>query len=286
MQTIRTYYSLSKPGIIYGNALNAIAGFLLASRGNIHFSLFIAMLSGTSLIIASACVFNNYLDRHIDKAMARTRNRALVKKTIPTRNALLYATVLGIIGIAILAGYTNMLTVIIGLTGFVIYVVVYGISKRQSVHGTIIGSIAGATPPVAGYCAVTNQFDAGAILLFIILVAWQMPHFYAISLYRLKDYREAAIPLLPVKTTIHKTKVHMLAYAIIFLIATLGLPALGYTGYTYLVIIALVGMNWVRLCILGFTTDNTMQWARKVFFFSLVITVVFALLLATDVVLP
>src|SRR5665213_3492660 len=105
---LKDYYNLTKPGIIYGNALTAIGGFLLASKDHVKLGLLLTTVLGASLIIASACVFNNYIDRDIDKVMARTKKRALVKKTIPDRNALIYASGLGIIGILLLAVYVNL----------------------------------------------------------------------------------------------------------------------------------------------------------------------------------
>lgn len=174
---IKTYYELTKPGIIFGNAVTTTAGFLLASKGDIDWWLFFATLIGLSLIIASACVFNNYIDREIDQKMTRTKNRALAKGLIPVQRAITFAICLGLIGVAFLDLYTNPLTLLVALTGFFVYVVVYGICKRRSVYGTLVGSIAGGVPPVVGYCAVSNQFDTGALLLFTTVALWQMPHF-------------------------------------------------------------------------------------------------------------
>ena len=166
----KTYYQLIKPGIIRGNAIPATAGFFLASRGNVSYLLLLETLAGISLVIASGCVFNNYLDRHIDKKMARTKNRAIVQGLVSKQQALTYASVLGLLGLIILAVHTNWLTVAIGVAGLFFYVIVYGIAKRRSVHSTLIGSISGALPPVAGYTAVTGRLDAVAITLFFILV--------------------------------------------------------------------------------------------------------------------
>jgi protoheme IX farnesyltransferase len=230
-EKIATYYQLTKPGIIYGNALPTIAGFFLASKTHINFFVLLAVLVGQSLIIASACVFNNYIDRDIDKKMARTKNRALVRGTLSASSALVYATLLGLIGVAILTAYTNILTVFIGVVGLIVYVVLYGITKRRGPYGTIVGSISGAMPPVAGYTAVSNNLDAAAIILFLILIFWQMPHFYAIAMYRLKDYTAAHIPVLPAKTSMHRTKVHIMVYVIGFILTSLALSVAGYMGF-------------------------------------------------------
>src|SRR6185503_3198280 len=114
---IKTYYNLTKPGIIYGNAITTIAGFFLASKGHIHWVLFLTTLLGISLVIGSACVFNNLMDRDLDIRMERTRNRATVTGKITNRNAIIYAVILGLLGTFILAKHTNLLATLIALTG-------------------------------------------------------------------------------------------------------------------------------------------------------------------------
>lgn len=271
---------MTKPGIIYGNAMTAAAGFLLASKGHINLWLLIETLLGISLVIASACVFNNYIDRNIDRIMARTKKRALVQGVIKAQNAIIFASFLGIVGIVVLSIYTNLLTVLIGVIAFLDYVVLYGISKRRSVHGTIIGSISGAAPIVAGYCAVADRIDSGAIILFLILVFWQMPHFYAIAMYRFNDYKAAKIPVLPVIKGMKNTKIQILVYIGAFLAANITLSLLGYTGYIYLVVMTAIGLLWLGFGIKGFGVKDDKLWARKMFFFSLVVILVLSLMLS------
>lgn len=218
--------------------------------------------------------------------MERTKNRALVQKTILGRNAIIYAIFLGLVGFIFLALFTNLLTVFLAFIGFFFYVVVYGIGKRRSIYGTLIGSISGAVPPVVGYCAVSNRFDMGAFILFMILVFWQMPHFYSIALYRLKDYAAASIPVFPLKKGIYCTKVHMLCYVIAFIISASMLFLFGYTGYIYLTVIMILGFVWLLFAIKGFWVTDTTRWARKMFIFSLVIIVVICLMIAVDIVRP
>lgn len=283
---IKEYYHLTKPGIIYGNLITAAGGFLLASKGHIQFGLFLAILAGTSLVIASACVFNNYIDRGIDQKMERTKQRAMVKGSISGPAALTYGAILFILGVAILAWYTNFLTLGIGLIAFIVYVAVYGVGKRRSVHGTIIGSVAGAAPVVAGYTTVTNRFDLGAFVLFAILVLWQMPHFYSIAMYRLDEYKAADIPVLPLKTSMRTTKIQILAYITAFIVAVVSLTVFGYAGYTYLVVMVLLGLAWLRLGSQGFKAKDDAAWARTMFRFSLVVILSLSVMLAVGSVLP
>jgi protoheme IX farnesyltransferase len=280
---IKTYFMLTKPGIIFGNAITAAGGFILASKAQIDPWLFLATLMGLSLLIASACVFNNYIDRNIDKMMQRTKNRALVRGTISLKKAIIFAIFLGLFGILLLMLYTNLLTAIIALTGFFIYVILYSLSKYRSSYATVIGSISGGIPPVVGYCAVINRLDMGAFLLFMIVALWQMPHFFAIAMYRIDDYIAASIPVLPVKKGIYTTKVHMLLYIIAFLIPVCMLTILGYTGYAYLIVIGLLGLSWLLLCIKGFKDTNDRLFGRQMFRFSLVVIMMLCIMISISI---
>jgi protoheme IX farnesyltransferase len=279
MTLIKAYYLLTKPGIIYSNVFTAIGGFFLAERGNLSIGLFLAMIVGLGLVIASACAFNNYIDRNIDAKMSRTKKRAIPTKTIPPRHAIIFATIVGIVGFSLLFFYTTVLAGLIAFIGFIFYVVFYSIEKRRSEFGTIVGSVSGAVPPVVGYCAVTGTFDIAAFLLFLVLVFWQMPHFYAIAIFRKDDYNAASIPILPLKKGIQTTKEHIIVYILAYLVAVSSLTAFGYTGYTFLIVNLVIGIMWFGLALNGLQWTNTLKWARRLFFFSLVIIVVFSLLL-------
>jgi len=255
---------------------------LLASRGHPSLPLFIAMLAGISLVMASGCVFNNYIDRGIDAKMIRTKHRALAAHTLPARHALIYATVLGLVGAALLGRFTNLLTLAVALGGFVVYVALYGLAKRRSVHGTIVGAVAGAVPPVVGYTAVSGQLDAGAAIVFIILVLWQMPHFYAIAIFRLADYRAAGLPVLPVKRGIRAAKVQIVAYIAAFMFALATLSATGYVGPLYLIVMLGLATIWLRLALRGFHAPDNALWARQLFRFSLLVILTFSAMISLD----
>ena len=223
-ERIKNYLLVAKPGIVFGNLISAAAGFFLASKGRVDGVALPATLIGISLVVASGCVFNNCVDRKIDRKMIRTRNRALAKGLISLKIAVSYATILGIAGMALLCAATNLLAVVIVLAGLVIYVGVYSLyMKRNSVYSALIGSLAGATPPLAGYCAVTGRFDMGAVILLSIFSLWQMPHCYAIAVFRFDDYTAAAIPVLPVKQGTAAAKKHIVGYILAFMAATLML---------------------------------------------------------------
>ncbi len=279
---IKSYYYLTKPGIIYGNSLSVIAGFFLASGRVFNPIIFLATLFGLGFVMASACVFNNYIDREIDEKMERTKKRALVTKKIPVKNALIFGTILGLLGFGLLYLFTNLLTTFIAFIGFFFYVIVYTFSKRVTVYGTLIGSISGATPPVVGYVAVTNHIDTAALLLFLILVVWQMPHFYAIAIFRIKDYASAAIPVLPIVKGVKHTKIQMMLYILALIIIAPFLTFFDYTGYAYMVVVVALGLAWLGMGISGFKTQDNVLWAKKMFRFSLIVLLVFCFMISVN----
>ena len=279
----RHYLQLTKPGIIFGNLITVTGGFFLASKGNFDLVLYLAVALSVSLIVASGCVFNNFIDRDIDIKMERTKNRALVTGLISPSQALIYASVLGIVGLALLYSMTNLLSTLLVVIGFVVYVGFYSLYlKRHSVYGTLIGSISGAMPPVIGYCAVSNQFDTGAAILLLIFSIWQMPHSYAIAIFRFNDYAAASIPVLPVKDGILTAKKHIVAWIIAFTIATLMLTVMGYTGYVYFVVAAIMCVYWLHLAIIGFKTEDDTQWAKKLFLVSVIIVTILSIMMSVD----
>ncbi|GAA3880891.1 heme o synthase [Gibbsiella dentisursi] len=280
---IKQYLQVTKPGIIFGNLISVVGGFLLASKGSIDYPLFLATLVGVSLVVASGCVFNNYIDRDIDKKMERTKNRVLVKGLIAPSASLVYATVLGIAGFVLLYTAANPLAMWLAVMGFVVYVGLYSLyMKRHSVYGTLIGSLSGAAPPVIGYCAVTNEFDAGALILLAIFSLWQMPHSYAIAIFRFKDYQAANIPVLPVVKGISVAKNHITVYILAFMIATLMLALSGYAGYKYLIVAAAVSVWWLGMALRGYKAENDSIWARKLFVFSIVAITSLSVMMSID----
>jgi protoheme IX farnesyltransferase len=280
---LKDYYNITKPGIIYGNAITVIAGFVLASSMQIDYILMLFTLISLSLIIASGCVFNNYYDRDIDTLMERTKNRPLVKKSIPLAYALMYGALLGIVGFSLLLLYTNTVTVLVAVVGVFVYVIVYTMwLKRTSTHSALVGSISGAVPILVGYTAVRGHIDLGAVIIFLILVLWQMPHAFAIALYRIEDYKAASIPVLPIVRGSFVTKIQMLVYTSFFVLATLSLSFFGYTGNIYISVMGILGVLWIGMCARGFSlkASDDKQWARSMFLFSIIILVIFCILIS------
>ena len=265
-----------------GNIVTVLAGFLLGSQAfrngingptiAIHFWLLLATLVGIFLVMASGCVFNNYIDRDIDGKMERTKHRVLVTHKISLRAAFIFATALAIVGFLILCLCTNVLAASSALVGFIFYVVTYSLwGKRHTVYGTFIGAIAGATPPVVGYAAASGRIDGAAAILFLIMLTWQMPHFFAIAIRRREDYAAAGIPVMPVRYDLRRTKISMAIYIIEFIIAASLLSLFGYAGPVYLSIALVLGIAWLALALKGFWVKNSTPWAKQMFLFSLVV---------------
>ena len=215
--------------------------------------------------------------------MKRTKNRALANQSISTFNALFFGSLLGVVGFGLLISFTNLLTVGLGVFAMLSYLAFYGMAKRHSIHGTLVGSVPGALPPVAGYTSVAGNLDIGTLLLFLALIFWQMPHFYAIALFRIKDYKAAGIPVLPIVKGLVNTKRQMLIYILLF-IATLSMfVAFDYASYIFFVVLLVVSLRWLHLVAQGFnkSSDDT-AWARKIFGFSLLVLLSFSFMISVD----
>jgi protoheme IX farnesyltransferase len=263
----------------------ASAGFLLAAANASKFDAgtFAGLIAGTALVISSACVLNNYIDRGIDSKMKRTQGRAIVTHEVSAVQALVYAGILAVLGFGCLALLTNWLTVSLGAAAYFSYIVLYGIAKRKTIYGTLVGAIAGGVPPVAGYAAVTNQLDTGALLLFWLLVAWQMPHFYAIAMRRRSEYAAAKLPVWPVVMGMQATRVQILGFIVLFIGVSIAFTVWGYTGYLFAVVMVAIGTAWL---LKGLKPGNDSAWARRMFRFSLVVLLIACVMLAVGGLLP
>ncbi|MFD1215885.1 heme o synthase [Microbulbifer celer] len=278
------YYAVTKPGIIAGNLISVAGGFFLAARGDIDWALFAATAIGLSLVVASGCAINNCIDRDIDACMQRTRNRVTVTGALSARAALLFGLLLGAAGFALLAIYTNAVSVAFAALGFVVYVGIYSLyMKRKSVYGTLVGALSGAVPPVVGYCAVTGQCDAGAMILLVMFCLWQMPHSYAIGIFRYRDYEAAGIPVLPVAQGVAKAKLHIVLYIAVFSLVTVLLPLSGYTGAAFMAVACTTSLWWLAMALRGYRRDiDITGWARQVFAFSIFTITTLSIAMALD----
>lgn len=283
---LRAYYYALKPERTYANVMTTAAGFLLACAWHINWALLLATLGGTTLVVMSACAANNATDRSIDKLMPRTRKRATATGEVPVAHVVAIAVVFGLGGIMILLRYTNMLVALLGFIGYVDYVVLYAWSKRKTPHSTLIGTVSGAIPLVAGYVAVTNRLNMTALLLGLAMTFWQMGHFYSIAIFRRKDYAAGNLPVWSVRYGINNTQKWLLFYVMLYVVTALGLASQISKGWALGVSIGLLGLYWLYRGFAGFKTLEPEKWARGMFGLSLVVLLVFSGAIALLPLLP
>ena len=267
------FLSLVKFGIVFGNLTPVIAGFVLAAGGSIQ--LLLHTILWTSLVISSGCVINNYIDRDIDRLMERTKNRVLAKGEISATIALIFGVFLGIYGLFGAYIFLNIIAFTLLAFGLFSYVVLYTIlAKRKSIYGVHIGSISGAMPPLIGFVSVSSSIELSGLLFFLMLVVWQMPHSFAIEIFRFNDYKNARIPTVPSIKGLIYTKYSMFGYVCIFTIINISMYYFNFTGTIHLSISSFVCLLWLYEVFKGFKIgDGVCQnasWARKTFFLSII----------------
>ncbi len=229
------FWRLTKPRVVSLIVFTAVIGMLLATPTLPPAGLLAWATVGIALVAGAAAAFNCLVEQKIDSVMARTRARPTVMGTISTAQVLLLAGAVGGLGLAILWHAVNPLTMWLTLATFVGYAVIYTvILKPATPQNIVIGGASGAMPPVLGWAAMTGEVPYQPLLLFLIIFAWTPPHFWALALYRRKEYARAGVPMLPVTHGEAYTRFHLLLYTLM-LIATTLLPfATGMAGWFYL----------------------------------------------------
>ncbi|WP_438865537.1 heme o synthase [Neptunicella sp.] len=231
----RDYYEMTKPNVILLLLLTAVVGMCLSTPGALPWQPVIVGLLGIGLLSSSAAVINHVVDRQIDAKMARTHNRPVPKGKISPRRALIFAFVLAAIGYLSLEVWVNTLTAMLTLASMVGYAVIYTMYlKRATPQNIVIGGLAGAAPPLLGWCAITNEIHPYALLLVLIIYTWTPPHFWALAIHREKDYARAGVPMLPVTHGVEFTKTSVFLYTILLGIVCLLPYLVGMTGLIYL----------------------------------------------------
>ncbi len=267
---LKDLVALTKPRIIRLNLIAAFGGYWVASKWDPDIWILVWMLIGSTLTMASSCVVNNYWDRDLDLKMERTRDRALPQKRLSPGFVLGYGIALGIAGLAVLFLLVNPLTGWLGLLGMFVYIVVYTMwLKRSSTWSTSVGGVSGAMPPVIGYCAVTNEVDAGAWILFALLFLWQPAHFWSLAIRRKEEYKAAGFPLLPVVKGVTRTKWQMLPYILLLIPASILMYYYDYAGIYFLVLSVGIAAVWFVHAVGGLRAKDDEKWAKTDFMISI-----------------
>lgn len=231
------FLELTKPRVNSLIVFTAIIGMMLAYPAGVPWDLALMLWStlGIALVAGAAAAINCLVENEIDRRMARTRARPTVAGTITTPQVLVLAGLVGGAGLFVLYQHVNSLTMWLTLATFVGYAVIYTlILKPATPQNIVIGGASGAMPPVLGWAAVTGEVTAQSMLLFLIIFAWTPPHFWALALYRRKEYAAAGVPMLPVTHGAAFTQLHVLLYTFILLACTLLPVAIGMSGWVYL----------------------------------------------------
>jgi heme o synthase len=233
--TAAQFFSLTKPRVVALIVFTAVVGMFLAVPGWPPLRESVLGSLGIWLAAASAAALNHLLDRRADAVMARTAHRPLPAGQLNAVQVLVFAIMLGVLSMLILALWVNALTAVLTFASLIGYAIVYTVwLKRATPQNIVIGGAAGAAPPVLGWAAVTGAVHPYALLLFLIIFVWTPPHFWALAIYRRDDYSRAQVPMLPVTHGVVFTRWHVLYYTILLFVVAL-LPWLtGMTGYIYL----------------------------------------------------
>ena len=279
----RDLVALTKPRITFMVVVTTAGGLWLAP-GPVPPMLALWAILGTALVVSSANSLNCWMERDVDRHMARTKNRPLPAGRMTPEIALTFGLTLGAISVPMLAVLVNPLTALLAAIALLSYVWVYTPMKQKSPKALLIGSIPGAMPPLMGWTAATGNLEAPGLVLFGILFLWQLPHFLAISVFRQNEYAKAGIKVLPSVRGNAVTKIHAIAYAGALVPMSLWLVPLGIVGNFYLVVMGIAGVVFAAMCIAGLrSTENDNRWARGVFIASLVYLPLLFAALAIDV---
>ncbi|MGK0297541.1 MAG: protoheme IX farnesyltransferase [Gammaproteobacteria bacterium] len=277
----RDYLALCKPKIIVLIVFTAAVGMFLAVPGMVPLNALIFGNIGIALAASSAAVVNHIVDQRVDAIMMRTKHRPLQKGNITMEGAAIFGLILGLLSMAILIIFVNMLTAVLTLGSLVGYGFVYSMYlKRATPQNIVIGGASGAAPPVLGWTAVTGTLDPNSLILFLIIFAWTPPHFWALAIYRRDEYAKAAIPMLPVTHGVKFTRLHILYYTIVLFLVSLLPFVFLMSGGMYLFGAFFLGAIFLYYAI-KMQTDHSDELAMKTFSFSILyLMALFAFLLA------
>lgn len=285
--TFSDYLELTKPRVVALMILTSVIGMMLAVPGMVPLDALIFGNLGIALCAGSAAAINHLVDRQVDLKMARTRNRPVATGRVDPVPASLFAFSIGAAGTYILVAYVNMLTAVLTVLSLVGYAVVYTLwLKRATPQNIVIGGIAGAAPPLLGWTAVTGEIHPHALLLVLIIFAWTPPHFWALAVHRLDDYREAKIPMLPVTHGEKYTKLNILLYTLIMFAVTLLPFVFGMFSWIYLtgaVILGSIFLYWSIVMIIGKNPEAGMSTFK---YSILYLMLLFVVMLADHYILP
>lgn len=278
----RDYLEMCKPRVVLLMLFCTLVGMFLATTGMVAWQVLVFGNLGVALVASSAAALNHLLDATIDAKMSRTHNRPIATGRISNFQGSVFIGVTGIGGIAILAILVNPLTAWLNLASWIGYGVIYTMYlKRATPQNIVIGGLFGAAPPLFGWTAVTNSIEPGGLILVLIIFAWTPPHFWALAIDRMDEYRKVDIPMLPVTHGEYYTKVHILLYTVVLVIVSLLPYLIGMSNLLYLLSALALGAGFLYWSIVLLRGSND-RAAIETFRYSIIYLMALFIALLVD----
>ncbi|QZP18353.1 heme o synthase [Methylophilales bacterium] len=276
-EKIKNFLTLCKLRVNSLIVFTAVIGMFLSTPGMVPWNILLSGILGIGFVAAAAAAFNCLIEESIDKKMARTRARPLGTGKINQQETLVLASIVGLIGLAVLFFFVNFLTMWLTLITFFAYAAIYTVFlKPATPMNIVIGGASGAMPPVLGWAAVNNQLSPEAWILFLIIFCWTPPHFWALALYRREEYAKVGIPMLPVTHGEKFTLLHIILYTIILAIVTLMPFSVGMSGLIYLFFATILNAVFLYYVVVLYRNYSD-KLSKKVFNYSILyLSLIFA----------
>ena len=278
------YFELCNPRVVGLMLVTSTVAMILATPAHEWPSLHVLLWGNLGIAFAGFAggIINHLVDRHIDQLMARTKKRPLPSGRVPVSHAILLAIILACVSMFILITCINMLTAVLSFLTLIGYAGVYTLYlKHATPQNIVIGGLAGAMPPLLGWVAVTHHIDAAGLLLVLIIFTWTPPHFWALAIYRYKEYAKASIPMLPVTHGIRFTKLSILLYTLLMVAATYLPFIIMMSGLIYLIGVSLLNIIFLYYAIALYRHDEP-RLAFQTFKFSIYYLFTLFILLLAD----
>ncbi|MBQ60930.1 MAG: protoheme IX farnesyltransferase [Gammaproteobacteria bacterium] len=283
----RDYLEMCKPRVVLLMLLCTLVGMFLATTGMVSWDILVFGNLGVALVAGSAAALNHLVDAGIDAKMARTSNRPVAQGRVSNLHGYIFVGVTGVAGITILAFLINPLTAWLNLASWFGYGIIYTLYlKRATPQNIVIGGLFGAAPPLFGWTAVTGTIDGGGLLLVLIIFAWTPPHFWALAIDRMEEYRKVDIPMLPVTHGEYYTKIYILLYTVIMILVTVLPYLIGMSNLLYLVSALALGagfLYWSLNMLFGSNPRAPIETFKYSIFYLMAL---FVALLADHYILP
>jgi protoheme IX farnesyltransferase len=274
----RDYLALAKPRVILLHLVTAASAMVLAAEGQPQGSTLLFTLVGGGLVAGASNSLNCYFDRDLDRRMARTRDRPLPAGRLRPFQALAFGVITGSIGLLVLSQLVSLLVATLALVALAYYILAYTLwLKRHTYWSAIIGSGAGALPPLIGWVAVTGHVGLTPLLLFAIIVLWTPPHFWALAIFRGDEYWQAGLTVLPAGQATR----WITLFSSLLVLASLLLAPAASLGRLYLVVAPLLGLAFLVLAV-RLQYRESLRLARHLYFYSILYLIILFAAMVVD----